>query len=264
MAPIVFGLLVLSSCGGGDGGSTATDAPVSEAAGEVEAFGYEGEIGPNRWAELDPEWELCATGNEQSPIDLGVAVEAMLSGIEVSYATSTATITDIGATIRADFSPGSSITVDGVRYDLAQVHYHAPSEHILNNVAADAEFHFVHKSADGELAVIGVLVFTGETNSVYAPLVDGISATPAVGMGDPVEIEIDVSALMGELGATFRYDGSLTTPPCSEGVEWIVRSETIELSAAQVASLTARYEGNARPVQGLGERQLLTDALNAG
>jgi carbonic anhydrase len=264
---VLIGALLLGACGGDDTGPASTEPVTSEPAttepasggGEVEAFGYEGELGPDNWGTLDEEWELCATGEEQSPIDLGPASSAELAGITVSYLPVAATVTDVGATIRADFAPGSSITVDDTTYELLQVHFHAPSEHIVNGTSADAEFHFVHKSAEGNLAVIGVLVVAGAPNDVYAPLVDAIGATPAPGAGDPIELDVDVPALMGDIGLTFRYDGSLTTPPCSEGVRWIVRAESIELSPEQIGLLTDKYEGNARPVQELGERDLLTD-----
>lgn len=256
VALVAVGALAFGACGGDD--EPDTEAP------EVEEFGYEGDIGPEFWGELDPEWALCSTGDEQSPIDLGPADSATLTPITVAYVPVTASVADVGATIKATFSPGASITLDDTRYELLQVHFHAPSEHIIDGEAAVAEFHFVHQSADGALAVIGILVDSGEANEVYAPLVDAIGATPTPGGGDPVEVDVDVAALMGEIGDTYRYDGSLTTPPCSQGVQWIVRSERIALSPAQIDILTERYEGNARPAQDLGDRDLVTDLPTGG
>lgn len=263
LALLAAGALLLAACGGSDDSDNSTDTG-EESAAEVEEFGYEGDIGPEFWGELDPEWEVCATGNEQSPIDLGPAESAELDAVTITYVPVTASVADVGATIKATFSPGSSILVDGITFNLLQVHFHAPSEHVVDGAAADAEFHFVHEAADGALAVIGILVDDGEANDVYAPLIDAIGATPKPGQGDPVEVDIDVAALMGDVGATYRYDGSLTTPPCSEGVRWIVRGERITLSSAQIDILTERYEGNARPAQDLGERDLLSDLPTGG
>ena len=151
------------------------------------------------------------------------------------------------------------ITIEGKRYKLAQFHFHAPSEHTLDGVAAPLELHLVHKSDDGNLAVLGILIKEGVENAALAPVFANI---PAEKTEEPVEVEgsLDVMALLPENRITFRYNGSLTTPPCTEGVLWKVFVDGIEASKEQIAAYTAVYSDSARQVQPLNERDYIQGA----
>jgi carbonic anhydrase len=162
--------------------------------------------------------------------------------------------------VQADYAPGSFITVDDETYMLAQFHYHAPSEHVVDGQSFAAELHLVHTNGN-RLAVIGVLLQEGEgdeTNPAYQPFIANLPAKKI----DPTPTgdEIDAVALLPNLQTTYRYSGSLTTPPCTEGVTWLVMTEPVHLSAAQLADLKALFkEGNNRPPQPLNDRPVTED-----
>ena len=219
---------------------------------------YEGEEGPEHWGEISADYEACASGKAQSPIDIAGAKAEDLANIAFDYKTSKLNILNNGHTVQVNYDPGSSIELDGTRYDLAQFHFHAPSEHSIAGKAADAELHLVHKSADGKLAVVGVLIEKGAENPAFATVWQNLPAEA----GEPQTLagEVDAAAMLPAEQMTYRYDGSLTTPPCSEGVEWNVMTTPIQMSEAQLAAFTALFEGNNRPVQPLGDRALVEDS----
>lgn len=217
-------------------------------------YSYEGADGPDHWGTLDPSFATCGTGASQSPIDMAASVTpGTYHGLEVHYGSSALNIINNGHTVQMNYDTGSNITLDGVDYKLAQFHFHAHSEHALDGVTQPLELHLVHESATGALAVLGVLVKEGAENTALA---DVFAHLPA--QEGPVEtisgVTLDAAAMLPAHAWTYRYDGSLTTPPCTEGVKWAVFSETIEASAAQIARFTAIYSNNARPPQALGTR----------
>jgi carbonic anhydrase len=160
-----------------------------------------------------------------------------------------------GHTIQVNADPGSSCTINGVKYDLAQFHFHHPSEHLVDGKAFEMEVHFVHKSAAGALAVVGVFFKAGSYNAGLQPIFDQMPKNEgpeamAAGHFDP--------AVFIPLSRTyFRYAGSLTTPPCSEGLTWTIFREPIEASPAQIAQFAALFPNNARPVQPKNRRFLI-------
>jgi carbonic anhydrase len=253
-------------------------ATMNESAGSAEAHGsedhgtaaksshegaphwtYEGKSGPEHWAELQADFRVCGLGLEQSPIDLDPtqAWSGSLAAIEFDYHEAPLRVLNNGHTIQANYAPGSGITVDGRRFELLQFHFHAPSEHTLEGAAAPMEVHFVHKNAEGQLAVVGVMILAGERN----PVLDRIwSHMPAAANEEAVADNIAINAanlLPDESGAYYRYWGSLTTPPCSEGVLWTVLKAPIEASADQIQKFTQLFPNNARPVQSRHRRFLL-------
>ena len=249
-------VLLLTACGGTAGSAGAgaqagagTTTAAVPAAGEQ--FGYTGATGPGAWAQLDPEWSACGTGEHQSPIDLGGATPAAQSELGVSYVPGTAELVNTGATVRADEAPGSTLTVDGVGYELTQFHLHEPAEHTVDGVRADAELHLVHTAADGSLAVLGVLLTEGAEDVALQPYLDALPGTPGE---TSAPASVDPAALLPADHATYRYTGSLTTPPCSEDVEWLVLQQPVSASAAQLAGFRAVIGENARPVQETGDR----------
>jgi carbonic anhydrase len=173
------------------------------------------------------------------------------------YQPSKVNIINNGHTIQVNYDPGSYIEIDGVRYDLQQFHFHAPSEHTINGKLAEAELHLVHKSADGKLAVVGILIEVGAENPAFKSTWDNLPV--AKGPVQQLSMEVNAAAMLPAVQETYRYEGSLTTPPCTEGVKWNVMVEPIEMSEAQLAAFTHIFEGNNRPVQPLEGRTLIED-----
>jgi carbonic anhydrase len=252
-------LLIVSGC--------QAAQPTEEAAHEPGAvhWAYEGEEGPDHWGELSDDFVLCSTGAQQSPVDIGTAADADLADIAFHYQTSPLTILNNGHTVQASYAEGSSIEldgsaieVDGGTYQLVQFHFHTPSEHAINGAAADAELHLVHRSDDGKLAVVGVLIYEGAENAALAPIVGNLPDEADEQLA-PAGVTVNAADLLPASHLTIRYSGSLTTPPCSEGVAWNVMVAPIEMSADQLAALEAIMGHNARPIQPLGERDIVED-----
>ncbi len=220
-------------------------------------WGYEGDGGPEHWAELEEAYQLCGTGVEQSPVDLTSAAMFDLVNITFDYTDSNVNILNNGHTIQVNYDEGSSIDVDGHPYNLLQFHFHAPSEHAVDGTLYPAEMHLVHADEDGNLAVVGVFIAEGEENPAFVPVWDNLPAeeTDALATG----MMVNAADLLPTEQVFYRYNGSLTTPPCSEGVLWSVMETPIELSTEQIAAFTAIFEGNNRPLQPLNDRDLQMD-----
>jgi carbonic anhydrase len=234
-------------------GSSDTDG--HGAHGEVH-WGYAFADGPEKWSELSEEWRACADGSMQSPIDVTGTKTKPLADLVFSYKAGPVVVEDNGHTVVVNFPEGSALILDGVEYPLVQAHYHARSEHTIGGESFPIEWHFVHKAADGALAVVGVMVVEGKTNEGWNDVLLAVAAggkTVNVSMVDPAKL------LPADTLST-RYVGSLTTPPCSEGVKWNLLRGTLEMSKAQIEVLTYRYSGNNRPVQPLNGREVVTDA----
>jgi carbonic anhydrase len=223
---------------------------------------YEGEEGPEHWGELDPNYTLCADGRAQSPINLSTVQGADLTDIVFNYSPSALNIFNNGHTIQVNYDAGSSITYNETEYSLLQFHFHHPSEHTVDGESFDMELHLVHADAKGNLAVVGILINGGESDnetlaSVFANL------PSEAGEPQPTELSVNASDFLPASHLYDTYSGSLTTPPCSQGVRWLVLTQPIELSEAQLESFTTLFEGNARPVQPLNNRDLLADETAA-
>ncbi len=223
-------------------------------------WGYGAENGPDVWDQLSPEYILCAAGTRQSPIDLVNPTPAQLPAIVFNYRPTALNIRHNGHAIEVASTAENWIAVDDTRYELLQFHFHAPSEHTLAGKPFAMEMHLVHKSTDGTLAVLGVLIERGSDHAAFNALWAHLPSTP----GEVRRIEhvaINPCDLLPSARRTYRYDGSLTTPPCEEGVKWFVLTTPIELSEAQIAAFTAIVHGNNRPLQPLNGRKLLVDAV---
>ncbi|MCZ7586268.1 MAG: carbonic anhydrase family protein [Deltaproteobacteria bacterium] len=197
-------------------------------------------------------------GDEQSPIDLTGETETDLTDITFNYQSSPLEIVNNGHTIVANVEAGSSIVSDGVTYNLLQFHFHAQSEHQVDGVSYPMEMHLVHKSADEVLAVVGVfLEGGGAENGSFSTVLDNMPAEEE-GTEEPAD-DVDPADLLPAAKTYYKYDGSLTTPPCSEGVKWHVLETPVELSDAQIAQFTDLFDHNYRPVQDLNGRTLELD-----
>jgi carbonic anhydrase len=213
---------------------------------------YSGEEGPEAWGDLATEYALCKTGKSQSPIDFTYAVTHS-GGITMSYQPTHVNMVNNGHTIQVNYDPGSYMELDGVRYDLLQFHFHAPSEHTENGTTATMELHLVHKSAEGNLAVVGLMLDAGADNAVLAKFWDKIPTKPeAITLTDT----INIAEALPTASPYYSYSGSLTTPPCSEGVKWTVLDDRGQVSPAQVQSFMTIIGMDARPVQPLNDRVL--------
>jgi carbonic anhydrase len=231
-------------------------------------WGYQADDGPALWSAMNPEWAICAEGSEQSPIDLTDAVGGSLEPVEIRTP-SLLQVTvlnqehvfaalDNGHTIQINAATGETLTVGDQSYALVQFHFHAPSEHTVDGEHYPMEMHILHSSVDGKIAVIGVFIEEGALNPAVAPIWRQIPK----GHGSEATLDLP-GGLANELfpadKRVYFYDGSYTTPPCSEGVKWFVMKEPIQLSREQIAEFLEVYEGNNRPVQALNDRRIHED-----
>jgi carbonic anhydrase len=220
-------------------------------------WGYEGHEGPAHWAEMSKEYGTCGTGMRQSPIDISATVKANGQPIKFDYKNAKLEILNNGHTVQVNRHEGSSITVDGEKFELLQFHFHTPSENKVGGKPYDMEMHLVHKNAKGQLAVVGVFLKAGAANAV---LEKAWAHMPGhVGDKEKVaSVSINAADLLPADRSYNRFNGSLTTPPCSEGVKWFVMKSPIEVSAAQVKKFAKVIGHNARPVQALNNRFVLS------
>lgn len=233
-----------------------TATPVPTEAAQIH-WEYEGEAGPENWGALSEDFALCSEGLEQSPIDITAADAENLTDLIFNYQPSTLEIVNNGHTIQANVTPGSFLSTNTDRYELRQFHFHHPSEHTINGDPAAMELHFVHVNQEGEIAVIGVLLAIGEENRAYMPVLN--SMPTAAGETMLVEASFSMESLMPQSRLYYAYSGSLTTPPCTEGVTWLLLTTPVEISAEQVEQFADIFELNARPVQDLNDREVQED-----
>ncbi len=243
--------------------SVAAGAVATGTASALPHWTYEGGEGPDQWGKLDSSYAICSTGRAQSPIDLSKEQKVDLADIKFNYQPSKLNIFNNGHTIQVNYDAGSSILYNEIEYKLVQFHFHHPSEHTVDGKAFDLELHFVHQSASGALAVVGVLIEKGDQdNPAYADIFANLPSS--TGTPDPnARTMVDASKLLPSTRLYDTYTGSLTTPPCSEGVRWLVLTTPITLSEAQIEAFSHLFELNARPVQPQNNRDLLQDSTSA-
>ncbi|TAH38190.1 MAG: carbonic anhydrase family protein [Planctomycetota bacterium] len=213
-------------------------------------WSYSGDTGPDHWGTLDEAYFAAAKGVAQSPIDIvtGAAIEAQAPALVFTAASVPLTIVNNGHTIEVDCAAGNSVQFGSQTYALKQFHFHSPSEHTLDGRNAALEMHMVHKMADGHAAVVGVLIQEGATNAAFDAIWQHLPATPGPEVTVP-GVTIDPTSLLPADRGYYFYDGSLTTPPCTEGIRWFVLKTPIQMSSGQIAAFRKAYYGNNRPVQ---------------
>ena len=225
-------------------------------AGQGTHWDYSGAEGPEHWGELNPEYTLCSEGKNQSPINLTSFIESDLKPINIHYQVSGNDILNNGHTVQVNFAPGSKISIDGHEFELKQYHFHAPGENLINGKLYPMEAHLVHSDSNGHLAVIAVMFVEGKANESIAKA----WAHMPEKAGDKHRLFPSVSAegILPVNRDYYRYNGSLTTPPCSEGVRWFVMKNPVTASKSQIKKFAhVMYHPNNRPIQPVNARPVL-------
>lgn len=233
-------------------------AVAAESHGHTPHWGYSGKTAPEAWGRLSPEYAACGAGREQSPINLTRAIPAVTGNPVVQWGETPLRVLNNGHTIQVDVTPGSSTILDGEVFQLLQFHFHHPSEHTVDGVHYPLEAHFVHRGATG-LAVLGVMFVEGPAHPTLGAIWDLMPPLP--GSARDADASIAPVQLLPNDPTSWRYAGSLTTPPCSEVVSWVVFRQPVTASPQQLQAFAALFPNNARPVQPLNRRKLLLDVL---
>ena len=224
---------------------------VNVAPATSQEFGYFGESGPSFWGGLDPAWGACASGHSQAPVDLrGNLVRSRNHDNKLSFDYGSSTrgeIANNGHTIEIETEGKNVLTIEGVAYSLTQFHFHVPSEHTIEGDGHDMELHLVHASATGATAVVAVLLDRGASSGALSPIFDQLPDD--INGHHELAAAFDVRAFLPDIVPNARYIGSLTTPPCTEGVRWVVLLNPATVSTEHLAEFHERIHFNARPVQ---------------
>lgn len=225
---------------------------VLQHAAPVEHWSYEGETGPQRWGKINPAWAKCHSGNRQSPIDIREGIQVDLEAVNFDYKPASYNVVNNGHTVQVNFGAGNRISLTGRTYELMQFHFHHPAEETVGGRGYPMVAHLVHKDAEGRLAIVALLIESGTLN----PVVQSVWNNLPLEVNEPLvpTAAIDMSQLLPQRREYYTYMGSMTTPPCSEGVLWIVLKEPIKLSPQQIAIFARLYPMNARPVQATAGR----------
>jgi carbonic anhydrase len=226
--------------------AVATDAPAP--------WSYGGMSGPQAWGRLKPEYSACAVGQRQSPIDIRDGLALDLDPVKFDYQPGNFAIVDTGHTIQVNVAPGNAIEVGGRRYALQQFHFHRPSEERIDGRQFEMDVHLVHQDAEGRLAVVAVLLERGAAQPLLQTLWKHLPLEKQEAVTVPVAI--DLNQLLPADRRYYTYMGSLTTPPCSEGVLWLVMQQPLAVSARQIDIFSRLYPMNARPMQRAAGRMI--------
>lgn len=235
----VSGVLLSAECLGADGHAD---------------WGYEGDIAPEHWAELSPEYAACGIGVNQSPVDITYTVAAELETLVFDYRTGSTDIVNNGHTLQVNAEPGSTLEIRGEIFQFEQLHFHSPSEHRIDGESFPLEAHLVHRNERGFLAVVAILFREGEWNADVEAV--GKRA-PEAGYSVPITLNFEELRLYENHDAYYRYSGSLTTPPCTEGVRWYVLKTAETVSPQQAAKFVEFIGADARGPQPLNARVVL-------
>lgn len=250
--------------------ATKADSVDKKVSARPAHWGYEGEDGPQAWATLSPAYALCGTGTGQSPVNIiktdakGGAtwrLDYKSTSLRIAHNEHMEDIIDNGHTIQITVDEGSVFTFDGKSYHLKQFHFHTPSEHTLDGQHAPMEMHMVHQADDGTLAVVGVLFQEGTTPN---PNFEKIIANLPNAKGESkhiTDVNLELNVHLPKDNYAYHYIGSLTTPPCSEGVQWLVLRDPVKLTKEQIEAFSSRIGPNNRPTQPLNERIVKVDDL---
>ncbi len=223
-------------------------------------WSYTGEEGPDSWGHLDESYAACVNGSEQSPINIEasqVKADGEMEDVDTQYEPTTFSVMNNGHTIQANtVSENNKMILGEAEYQLVQFHFHTPSEHQFNGQPYAMELHLVHQNENSQLAVLGLMIQEGKKNENLQAVWDMLPKEKTeqdLPIGEPINLE----ALLPETDSFFHYDGSLTTPPCTEDVKWVVFEQPIEMSKEQIEAFQQIFPANHRPVQPLNEREII-------
>jgi len=227
---------------------------VTAAAEEAQHWSYSGEDGPEKWATLSADFDMCSKGRNQSPIDLTGSIDADLPELDFDYSNpGAADEVNNGHTILVSLNPGNFVSIEDRQYEAKQFHFHSPSEHSIDGISFPLEIHLVHTNQAGELAVLGILFAEGDRN----PTLDQLKSFRPPELG-PRTTPVDYNEFFTTRSEYYTYNGSLTTPPCSEGVRWLVFKNPIIASNEQIERFhDAMGSDTNRPVQPRNARMIL-------
>ena len=218
-------------------------------------WAYSGPAGPQTWGGLKPEFSLCAHGQRQSPIDIQGGLSVDLEPVQFHYKASRFAVIDNGHTVQANLAVGNSIEVGGRRFELKQFHFHRPSEERIDGRQFDMSLHLVHKDDQGRLAVVALLLDRGAPHPAVQKVWNNLPLEKQEEL--PARALLELNDLLPSSPSYYTYMGSLTTPPCSEGVQWIVMRQPVPVSVEQIELFARLYPMNARPIQQVAGRRIL-------
>nr|WP_294923113.1 carbonic anhydrase family protein [uncultured Flavobacterium sp.] len=251
---VIGSAIAITSCKSGSGANTATTKADNSKEAHKKHWNYEGETGPEHWCEIDK--NDCG-GQAQSPIDIfGAKKDGSLKPIDFHYDSQTKVhdVVNNGHTIQFNFEPGDYIMISGEKFELKQFHFHEPAEHTINGVRYPLVAHLVHVNKDGKIAVVEVMgKEDDENNDVYEFLEKYLPVKES--QSKEINAHLDFSKILPDNKAYYTYTGSLTTPPCTEGVQWFVMKEAIDVSPKMIKDLKDLMpKNNFRSVQPLNGR----------
>ncbi|WP_312664754.1 carbonic anhydrase family protein [Pantoea sp. CTOTU49201] len=212
---------------------------------------------PEKWGDLGAAYQTCKTGVNQSPVNIHNVVNGQLKSLDLEYHAKQKSIVNNGHTIQIDINDGDTFKLDDETYTLRQFHFHAPSENRIEGKSFPLEVHFVHSNEHGQLAVVGVMFEAGEANPAIESILQNVPSK--VNQVKALDKPLNLATLIPDNKSYYRFSGSLTTPPCSEGVRWLVMKDSVHASSAQLASFARLLgeHGNSRPVQPLNGRLIV-------
>jgi carbonic anhydrase len=213
---------------------------------------YTGQDRPLSWGDLDPAYAACKTGQMQSPINIDQFMQTESAPLELTYKKSPLAVANMGQTLQVNYAPGSTLLIGGKTYTLKYFNFHTPSEHYFDGASYPMEIHLAHQADDGSMAFVGIMVKVGGSN----PVVEGVwQNAPATGEEKKVDtVEYSAAELLPSSLEYYKYAGSMTVPPCTEGVTWIVLKTPIEISQDQLVAFQNMFGINASPLQQLNSR----------
>lgn len=228
----------------------------SAAFAEDAHWGYTGHEGPDAWGSLSPKYAACSEGKNQSPVNVVTTMDADLEALALDYKAASTDVINNGHTVQLNFAAGSTLTIDGIAFELKQFHFHTPSENNIDGKSFPLEAHFVHLDKDGNIAVLALMFEEGAENAelakVWAKMPKNGGETNPLALAD-----IAKAMLPADLDY-YRFNGSLTTPPCTEGVRWLVLKTPVTVSKAQVEQFATVVHGaNNRPIQAQNARVIV-------
>jgi carbonic anhydrase len=235
--------------------AVALGCPICAAAAGAPAWNYSDE-GPQKWSALDPSYGVCASGDQQSPVDLRDGVKADPPNVEFHWKREQFKALNTGRTVQFSGSTENSLIVGTEKAGLVQFHFHLPSEHALSGKRQSMEVHFVHQRRSGDLTVISALLAAGGSNSAFSTIMSNIPRKTGEGVMTTAPVD-PTDLLPTSRQALWRYEGSLTTPPCSQTVEWIVFNTIVSVKGEDVERFRSVFPMNARPLQAIHRRFLL-------